>query len=175
MKDIEITLSSQSIEAAIRELNEYKRALNRKIEIFRKRVAEELADMAKGLFNQAQETIVNGGNGDLAPVNIEVDNSTEDLSVIIATGEDVVFIEFGTGVYHNGTAGESPHPKGKDFNYLIGGYGKGYGKRQAWGYKDGSGNLIVTRGIEAMLPMYNAAQACAEVAENIAREVFAGD
>lgn len=175
MKEITISLSAESIEAAIKDLNAYEADFSRKMDTFRKRVAEELADIAKELFAQAKETIISGGNSDLSPVEVTVDNSADGLSVILAAGEDAVFIEFGTGVYHNGPAGQSPHPKGKDFGYVIGGYGKGFGKRNAWGYKDESGNLVLTRGIEAMLPMYNAAQSCAEVAEKIAKEVFLND
>lgn len=109
----------------------------------------------------------------MEPVDVKVEERGGRLSVVLASGPDAVFIEFGAGVYHNGAAGASPHPKGQELGYTIGGYGKGFGQRKAWGYRDGSGNLIVTRGTEAMMPMLNAADRCAEIAARIAREVFA--
>ena len=173
MKTIKISLSEAGISRALEELAEYKASLEEKTDIFRRRVAEELKDYAKQLFDAAEEDIISGGNDGLKPVEVEVEEREGGLSVVLASGADAVFIEFGAGVYHNGAAGASPHPKGQELGYTIGGYGKGFGQRKAWGYRDGSGNLIVTRGTEAMMPMLNAADRCAEIAARIAREVFA--
>lgn len=41
----------------------------------------------------------------------------------------MLFIEFGAGIHYNGSAGSSPHPKGNEFGYTIGSYGKGLGKK----------------------------------------------
>ncbi len=173
MKTIKISLCAADIDRALKELSDYKKSLAEKTEIFRKRVAEELKDYAKQLFDAAEEDIISGGNDGLEPVDVKVEEREGGLSVVLASGPDAVFIEFGAGVYHNGAAGSSPHPKGREFGYTIGGYGKGFGKRKAWGYRDKSGQLIVTRGTEAMMPMLNAADRCAEIAARIAREVFA--
>lgn len=172
MKTIKISLSEAGISQALKELSDYKASLAEKTEIFRQRVAEELKAYAQELFDRAREDIISGGNDGLEPVNVNVEERGDGLSVVLASGHDALFIEFGTGVYHNGAAGSSPHPKGQELGYTIGGYGKGFGKRKAWGYRDGSGNLIVTRGTEAMLPMFNAAERFAEAAQKIARDVF---
>lgn len=175
MKTVKISLCAADIDRAIRELSEYKKSLAEKTEIFRQRVAKELAGYAKQLFDAAREDIVSGGNGGLEPVEVDVEERGGGLSVIVASGHDAVFIEFGAGVYHNGAAGSSPHPKGQELGYTIGGFGKGFGKRQVWGYRDESKNLILTRGTEAMMPMLNAADRFAEAASEIAREVFSDD
>ena len=95
-----------------------------------------------------------------------------DISVIVADGEDAVWVEFGAGVYHNGSAGSSPNPYGAQLGFTIGSYGKGYGKANAWGYYDENNNLVLTRGTPASMPMYRAAQAVAKQSLKIAREVF---
>lgn len=172
MKTIKISLSAADIDRALKELENYKKSVAEKTDIFRQRVAEELKDYAKQLFDAAEEDIISGGNDGLEPVDVNVEERGDGLSVVVASGHDALFIEFGAGVYHNGPAGSSPHPKGQELGYTIGGYGKGFGQRKAWGYRDGSGNLIVTRGTEAMLPMFNAAERFAEAAQKIAREVF---
>lgn len=72
------------------------------------------------------------GGARTAEVQVSIDER-ENVSIVIAAGEDAVWVEFGAGVYHNGSAGSSPHPKGSELGFTIGGYGKGMGKRQTWG------------------------------------------
>ena len=95
-----------------------------------------------------------------------------DIAVVVADGEDAVWVEFGAGVYHNGSPGSSPHPNGSELGFTIGSYGKGYGKANAWGYYDSDDRLIITRGTPASMPMYNAAQQVSKEAISIAKEVF---
>ena len=75
---------------------------------------------------------------------------------IKAEGNAVLFIEFGAGVYHNhGEPYPNPRPEGV---VGIGEYGKGLGKRQAWGYKDEDGELVITHGNPAAMPMWYASE-----------------
>lgn len=92
--------------------------------------------------------------------------------MIVADGEDAVWCEFDAGVYHNGAAGSSPNPYGPELGLTIGSYGKGHGKRSAWGYYDENGELVITRGAPASMPMYRAARDVTVRAVQIAREVF---
>ena len=91
--------------------------------------------------------------------------------MVIANGEDAVWVEFGAGVYHNGSVGSSPHPKGAELGMTIGSYGNGRGSRRVWGYYD-EGGLVLTRGTPAQMPMYSAAKAVCEKIDEIARRVF---
>ena len=95
----------------------------------------------------------------------------ENVSIVIAAGEDAVWVEFGAGVYHNGSAGSSPHPEGSKLGFTIGGYGKGMGKRQTWGFYE-DGELRLTHGTPAVMPMYNAVKAVCDEIADIAKEVF---
>lgn len=74
--------------------------------------------------------------------------------VIEADGEQVLFMEFGAGVYHSGQAYEGNRA---DFAGIvgIGEYGNGNGKRKAWGYPSESG-LLITHGVPALNGMYRA-------------------
>lgn len=90
---------------------------------------------------------------------------------IIASGGSVFFIEFGAGVYYNGS---EPYPEPRPAGIVgIGEYGKGKGKQNAWGFYDDSGDLVVTRGNPAAMPMYHASRVMFQDVERIAREVFA--
>ena len=80
------------------------------------------------------------------------------------------FIEFGAGVYFNGP---EPYPEPRpDGVAKIGEYGQGKGKQNTWGYYDDGGNLILTHGTPAAMPMYHAERTMEQEIKRIAREVF---
>lgn len=167
---ISIPLDSNGIGNAIREIEEYKQEIKRKTDQLQKRVAERIAETASEGFGSAVVDDLLRGGTRTASVNVNVD-TRGNVSVVVANGEDAVWVEFGAGVYYNGQAGSSPHPKGGELGMSIGGYGKGYGARNVWGFYE-DGELKLTHGTPAAMPMYNAAKTvCAEIVK-IAREVF---
>lgn len=168
---ISFGLSEQEIDKAIKELTSYRQELLRKVDIFRERVATRIANEAQTGFNGAIiDDLVRGGKK-LAQVNVTVEDK-DSVMVVIANGEDAIWVEFGTGVHHNGTVGTSPHLQGAELGLTIGGYGKGFGKKETWGYyKDGE--LKLTHGTPAIMPMEKAfLSVCNEISQ-IAKEVFA--
>lgn len=167
---ISFGLSVQGIDRAMKELADYKQDILNKTELLRKRVAERLCEEAQNGFNGAVvDDLVRGGQK-FAQVDVTVDNQG-DVTVIIADGQDAVWIEFGAGVYHNSSLGSSPHPHGVELGMTIGGFGKSNGKKETWGYYE-EGSLKITRGTPAVMPMARAVTTvCNEIAE-IAREVF---
>ena len=171
MTKISLKLNDKEVNEAIRKLESFKKDFLKKVDIFRKRMAEEMANNASLRFSSStMEHTVRGAN---RKPNVKV--YTDDrgsISVVVADGEDAVWCEFGAGVYYNGSVGSSPNPYGKDLGFTIGSYGKGYGKGKAWGYYDDTGDLVITRGTPASMPMYNAAKEVAKKAIRIAREVF---
>lgn len=169
-KVIKVGMSESDIDRAIKELEQYKRDLTRKTKLFREKIADKIANLCdSGFAGAVVDDLLNGGQKK-ADVNVSLVHLT-DSSVVIATGDDAVWVEFGTGVHHNGSVGSSPHPKGLELGFTIGGYGKGMGERDTWGYYE-DGELYLTHGAPASMPMYNAVKTvCAEIS-NIAREVF---
>lgn len=159
---IRMKLNMKSIQAAIDELSEYKARVKRKIEELTSRLAEVGAAEAKVRFASAQYE----GDND-AGVSVEpIANGYK----IVAAGTSVFFIEFGAGVYYNGT---EPYPEPRPAGVVgIGEYGQGKGKRMAWGFYDGSGELVITHGTPAAMPMLHASRAMRQEVERIAREVF---
>lgn len=93
-------------------------------------------------------------------------------ATITVSGEEIAFIEFGAGVYHNVPAGTSSHPLGSRFGFVIGSYGKGHGVQKVWGFYDESGKLVLTHGVRATMPMYNALLWMKKEARALAREIF---
>ena len=169
-RTIKIGLSEQDIDRAIRELAQYKADFTQKVELLREKVAERLADEARSGFTGAiADDLVKGGQR-LADVKVSVDNRGS-LTVVVASGEDAVWVEFGAGVYHNSSPGSSPHPSGVELGFTIGSFGKGNGKKKTWGFYE-DGELKLSQGTPATMPMYRAMQTVCNDIKDIAREVF---
>lgn len=163
-KTIRLRLNGQSIDKAIAEVKEYKAWMHRKTEELAQRLAMIGMDEASIRFGTAMYPDHN------SEVTIE---PTDKGWKIIASGEDVCFIEFGAGVYYNGS---EPYPEPRPPGVVgIGEYGQGKGKQDAWGYYDDNGELVITHGTPAAMPMYHASRVMEQELLRIAREVFAGD
>jgi len=167
---ISFGLSEKEIDRALRELADYKQEIIQKAELLRDKVAERLAEEAKTGFSGAVvDDLVKGGQK-FAQVDVSVD-SRGSVTVVVASGEDAVWVEFGAGVYHNGSPGSSPHPNGAELGMTIGGFGKGNGKKKVWGYYE-DGELKLTRGTPARMPMARAVTTVCNDIKEIAKEVF---
>ena len=169
-KIIRFGLSVRDIDRAMRELEQYKQDIIRKTDLLREKVAGRLAELSRdGFAGAVVDDLLKGGQR-TAQVDVSIDQRGN-ITLAIARGEDAVWVEFGAGVHYNGSAGTSPHPKGSELGFTIGGYGKGMGKKDVWGFYE-DGKLRLTHGAPATMPMYNAVKTvCDEIAE-IAREVF---
>lgn len=170
-KVISMSLSTASIRKAIQELEAYSQSLKQRSDTLCLRIAELIRNYAQEGFSSAvADTAINRASKS-ANVEVTVEKRGDSAYAVVASGEDAVWVEFGAGVYYNGAAGSSPHPKGSELGFMIGGYGKGHGRRQVWGYMDSEG-LVLTRGTPAAMPMYNAFVRAKGEIESIAREVF---
>jgi len=169
-KRIQCSLTEKGIDNAIKELEQYKKELERKAILLRERIAEKIAlEARQGFVGAMVDDVLKGGSRS-AQVDVTLDNR-ENISVVVANGEDAVWVEFGAGVYYNGAPGSSPHPKGSELGFTIGGFGKGRGKRDTWGfYRDGE--LQLTHGTPSVMPMYNAVKTACDSIADIAKEVF---
>lgn len=167
---IRFGLSEKEINQAIRELERYKQDIIRKTSLLRVRVAERIAEYSRSGFAGAiVDDLLQGGRR-TAQVDVSITDQGN-LTIVIANGEDAIWAEFGAGVYYNGSPGSSPHPKGAEMGFTIGGYGKGMGKKKTWGFYE-DGELRLTHGAPAKMPMYNALKTVCDDISAIAREVF---
>ena len=169
-KVISFGLSTSEINRAMKELADYKQEILHKTELLREKVAERLADEAKNGFSGAVVDDLTRGGQRFAQVDVSVDNRGS-VTVVVASGEDAVWVEFGAGVYHNGSPGSSPHPHGAELGMTIGGFGKGNGKKEVWGFYE-EGELKLTRGTPARMPMALAVTTVCNDIQAIAKEVF---
>lgn len=161
-KIIKIGLSESSIDDAIKQLQTYRNNLETK----KNKLLRMLGEIGVREASVRFTTAMYDGTND-SSVNLKISKSG---FVIEAKGQAVAFIEFGSGVYHN--PGE-PYPDPRPGGIVgIGEYGKGHGKRQAWGFKDESGELVITHGNPAAMPMWYASEEMRSKIAKIAQEVF---
>lgn len=167
---ISFGLNTKDIDRAIREVKQYKNDLLNK----EKRILEKLSYIGVKEASVRFTTAMYDGIND-SSVSLE---TTKNGYAVVASGQAVAFIEFGSGVYHN--SGE-PYPNPRPEGIVgIGEYGQGKGKRRAWYYKGEPGTngevqpsgVVKTRGNPAAMPMWYATEEMRRSILQIAREVF---
>ena len=162
---ITMDLSSKSIGKAIKALKSYRDS----IEVKKNKFLEELAYIGLQEASVRFTTAIYDGVND-SDVWLFTPTDGYDGYAIVAMGKAVAFIEFGAGVYHN--PGE-PYPNKRPEGIVkIGEYGKGYGKRQAWGFRNEDGELVITRGTPAAMPMWYASEEMRNAIVSKFKEVF---
>lgn len=159
-----------SIDDVIKKLDQYEKEIKQKTETFVRKLAE------LGV-TEAYQVLAFEGSGDAprdADFQVEVDGSGNPIRAIIrASGEGLLFWEFGAGNYYNGM--QSPNPKAAELGMGIGTYPEqthvpnpGYW----YYYKDGEAKATRSVGTEATMPMYRASIEMITRMGEIAKEVF---
>ena len=160
-KTIRLTLSTDSIEQAIKELNDYNNGLHAKANL----LCQRLADLGAIKVTLGFARAIYTGRKDIA---IEVEQ-TDKGYLIVAEGESVAFVEFGTGAKMGGG-----HPLNSQFGTGPGTFpgGKGHWNNPHGWYlpRDKGGGH--TYGNPPSMTMYNAGKELHEEIVRIAREVF---
>ena len=166
MTRIEIDpFDKDSVASALRQLEAYKKSLKDKEQLLLKKL---------GSLGATKVRMVYAVFPDYDQTDIDVTFDVKDnVATISAKGEHVAFIEFGAGVFHNGEDGTYPLPLPGGVA-KIGEYGKGHGKRHAWGYyRNGNkDDLVITHGNPPAQAFYEAELEIVRKVYDIAREVF---
>nr|DAU44174.1 MAG TPA: hypothetical protein [Caudoviricetes sp.] len=169
---IKVRLSDAGLRDAERQIQEYKTTLNRKARALAFRLSWLGLEVAKVRFANAEYA----GSND---VKCHI-NQKDKTCTIVAEGKSVAFIEFGTGIHHDGYGGELPPGVG-----VHGSYGQGKGAGRRWYYYGDSGNagtyvdtvpgkgqLNYTSGNEPAMAMWGAVEEMASQVEATWREVW---
>ena len=164
MKNIQVNiLDPKSVDKAIKELNAYKKEVERK-------TLALIDEMVKQGEDYAINSLAHIDTGETLSSIMGYRNGNKG---VIVAGGNAIWIEFGTGVKNNGSVGSSPHPKGEELGMKIGTYGDGKGANpNGWWYFD-DGELKHTFGIKANMFMYKTSLELQRVCPELAREVFA--
>lgn len=157
MKTIEIELSVDSCNKAIKELQEYQKRIKPKLDEVCRRVAEVGRDEALSIINGIR---LQDGNAVERVDVVPTDNGYK----LVMEGEDVYFIEFGTGdgvsAHYDVSVPVAWGSWSAEHSQML--WNKGF-----WYYD----NVRYT-GTTAYMPMYYAERKMREEAPRIVKEVF---
>ena len=173
MKVIKIRLNKTDLNLAIKEVKAYKKWLSDKTEEFIKTLANEGLEIMSVKFSQA---IYDGTND----VSCQIEQTEKSKVALVAIGNAVLFIEFGTGVKY-----PDNHPEAAVNGMIRGEYGKGKGANpNGWRYVGEAGtngvlspnarkkSVIHTYGNPANMCMYQTIRELENRFEEIARRVY---
>lgn len=169
-KVIKMRLSHDSIQQAIKQLQEYENALNRKTQILVDRLAKE----GLRVVQTTMEAIPSEEKGDYYTEIVNTSKGTIVGAAIYLTGNKVLFLEFSAGI----TYGTSDYPLPSGDKYGMGTYPSDKGnwdKPGGWWYVDETGEKHHSYGNRAYMPMYHAEQAIIFQIRHMAKEIFGGN
>ena len=163
-----ISVSLGNIDDAIRQLEEYEKKVQKKIEAFLKRLLDEGVEIAEAKI--VSLSAVESGEllGSIKPVQMDGNRG-----IVLVDNAHAVFVEFGTGVAKNGA--DRSHPKSGELGLSpIGTYGKKKGANPDgwWYYDEKQGRKRWTKGMPSRPFMYETARDLERKVVEIAREVF---
>ncbi len=176
-KTLSANLSVSSLKSLQKQLLDYKEELSSKCDKFVLKLAEIGIPVVESKVAEAgftyDEKGIQSGSDTEHNTYVKVDSLIGmSKATLVLEGKEILFIEFGAGVSYNGSVGSSPHPKGQENGFLIGTYGMGHGSQKVWGYYADSGELVLTHGTKATMPMYEASLKIRNEVLKIAKDVF---
>jgi len=161
-----IQLCEKDVTATIKYLERYKKQLVLKSQKFLEELSQKGIKVADKKYADAKGETTDKSHSYVKSIAFDGKNVTMDFAI---QGEDIVFVEFGAGVYYNKQRlGENVHDSEAFRNafpeYKIGKYGtngeKQYslGAKNAWHY-----NGELTHGTQATMPLFSAQLAMQEI------------
>ena len=162
-----MTFTVKNVDKVVKRLNDYSKNLNNRINLFLEKLCVLGAYRARVDFTNAMYA----GDND---VSVSVEKTSTGYKVV-AKGQAVLFIEFGTGVIN------PEHPQSDEFGFQHGTYGSGKGANEkGWVYVGEQGNagrpirdgVYRTYGNPPAKAMYNASKDMRADIFKIAKEVF---
>lgn len=171
---VNCSLDVASLREAEEAIRKYATSLDAKNTEFLNVAAEKLKEDAQRGFSDAITDVVTeaSGNGMDYGSDVKVgilSGGKPNEKLVIASGSQLAFIEFGAGVHFNGAEGSKPHPKADDVEAVgIGEYGKGYGTQDKWYI----GAKTWTYGTPMQAPMWQATINLESELIEIARSIF---
>ena len=163
MAKITVTLTPESIDAAIEEVRRYKRKLYDRTSEIIKDLVDEGVEIAKNQLRELGAVYT----GDLeASITGYFDEETG-VGIIKTDSPYAICVEFGTGIVGEG----SPHPAPEGWEYDI----NGHGEKGWWYFNERDQKWHWTKGIESRPFMYNTFLELQRLAKDEAKVVFKRD
>lgn len=168
MKQFTVDLQGHGLQELLREVERLEDGIETKIDTLAKQLAERGYEVAQMSYATAQYD----GDND---VSVTVEERGNGNYAVVASGNAVLFIEFGTGIVY-----PDNHPEAGELGMVRGSYGLGQGLLGSWDYWGSPGTngeeigngRYRTRGNPASMSMYNAKKKLEEELPQLVKEVF---
>ncbi len=169
MKTIRIDIADKSsVDSAIRELEAVKREWQKKANLCCEMIAAALADkISENLSNIPYSDDVFDLSTHQPTPTFPITGAMAVGNTVKVAGEEIAFIEFGAGVYHN-DGRTNPLGEAVQFDTTPGSYGLGNGLKPFWFIA----HNLISYGTPAYMPIYNAIEAIKPQIPTIVRQVF---
>lgn len=176
MKKIKVDLFN--LKDLIKEIDSYEEWLNEKANELSKKLADVGLEEAVIRYNKAYYAGIND-------VKVTVEDRGDGVYALVARGEAVLFIEFGTGIYKmdapderaeliDGSAivGHGQYGQGKGANPKGWVYRGSLGYNPPWGTREVGTTGVLTKGNHAASALYYTKKSLERKLEDVAKEVF---
>ena len=162
-------LDRDSVQNAVAELKAVKQEWERKAKQAEEAIAQELARLIEANLSAIpySDDIKNIGSHQPVPgmpiYGVEVKGSS-----VVVHDQEIAFIEFGAGIYHNGNGQQNPLASEVSFDTVIGSYGQGHGNEKYWFI----GHNLISCGTPAYMPIWLALNDIKDRVPTIVRGIF---
>jgi len=168
MRKLTATLSADSLNKLAKDFKTYTNSIDLKCEkLIERLLAEGIRVVGENI------TSFMGDSSRDYSTYVEVHRIPNKMvsATLVVENEDILFIEFGAGIHWNDG---NDHPQASEFGYGVGTYP---GQKNAinpgyWWYKGDDGDLHLSVGTQATMPVYKAYKAMQDKVVEIAKEVF---
>lgn len=169
MKTIHIDIGDpESVTAAIAELKDVRAEWRRKANLLCETVAAMIADQVSENLSEIDMSDDLKDISTHTPVpRFPILGAEARGNQVYIGGEEIAFVEFGAGIYHNGGR-SNPLAEKVQFETAIGSYGQGNGNKKYWFVA----HNLISCGTPAYMPIYRAIEAVKPKIPMIAREIF---
>ena len=167
-------MDSNSIKQALAEIREIETEWKKKANNAAKEVCREIGmqiianidyiPYTDDMINVATHEIIQKKE----PLLVHSLKETRNGCTVTISGKDIVFVEFGAGVYHNSNGNDNPLAESVSFETGIGSYGKGQGSQPYWFVA----HNLISRGTPMYMPIYRAILAVKPEIPTIVKRVF---
>lgn len=169
MKTIRIDITDrQSLNNAIAELNSVKQEWQRKANLCCETIASMLADMISDNLTSIPYSDDLKDISTHTPIpGFPIIGAYASGNTVYIKGEEVAFVEFGAGIYHN-QGRSNPLADKVRFDTTPGSYGQGHGNQKYWFVA----HNLISCGTPAYMPIYNAIEQIKYEIPTIVRSIF---
>ena len=165
-------LSVRGIKKLISNLEDYKKSLDDKVEMFAQRLAERGVEVAKANVSKLGAVFTGDLINSIHSQSGGTDNGSSVFYVVAGT-EHCAFVEFGTGQMGEEAPYPYPLPEGISWNYNSGSTIFEISPGQYGWFYNRDGQWYFTQGMPSRPFMYETSMELMQEVEKIAKEVFA--